>query len=287
MRDASPDEFATAFRHDLYRYLEYSFEADPRMVGWMTTGDATFRDRALAFARRIPFAQDWARAVTEFTDKNRPANCFFRVDWRHDAAVALSLYCRFASSKHRPKQGGFVPQADPLRWRGPAPELVADALGMSMPQGIGLRVDASGAYHSALYFDVHRKTAEFRTQYLSRLMGACGYPDHVAREIAYDMPRVYAGPEVGVLAVTSGEVERAGALKLDPGPVPLGWAVAFIRRRNAAAPRVGELLRFAHSLRNSHPSYLGLTYGKSGFVSWKLYWKAQSRFDSRKQIGGA
>jgi hypothetical protein len=281
MRDESVQSarasFEARFRTQLAQYVEYSLDANPRRLGIMIFGEDSFWDSLEQFVRPFAFSKVWFPAVRRFATGVRPVNYLFKVDWDDEQVRSLSLYCRFVENLSAADLANALAHAAPLSWEGPAPQDIGRVLGTPWPHGIGLRVQADGAYHSAIYNRVSMPGTAFRLRCLPELIELCGMPASLEKEMHADMAFVYGRGPVGVVGIDGGAKDRVKAIKLDADGVPVTWAFRFIRQRGVSAQRLAELSDMVTRLGIDRLGYLGLKYAAEGFESWKLYIARQFR----------
>lgn len=275
----SPDRslFAEWFRKRLFQYIEYSVEDDPLRLGIMTFGDRNFLNEVECFLPPFAGSRAWLHGLRRFCAGAKPVNYLMKVDWRGEAILAVSLYCRFVDNLSALALANALVDAEPLRWQGPPLQEIARALGTSWPHGIGFRLTEKGEHHSAVYNRISMPSLKFRLGALLDLSLVCGLPANVEREVRRDMAFIYRPGPVGVVGVDAAGDGRAAALKLDAESVPLAWALRFASARGTSPARIKEIEKLSHSLGVRNVGYLGLKYGPAGFDSWKVYLPFQPR----------
>ena len=272
-----PARFASFFRARSFQYVEYSYGADPNQLGIMISGDGDFLSELAKYLKPLAFADTWYSAARAFCNKTKPISYLFKVDWAYDQIQALSLYCRFIENVTASSVYEAFQQAAPLSWSGPDLEAIGRSAGTRWPHGIGLRVSASGALHSAVYYRISTPSLEFRLRAVPQLIDVCGFPGTIARDLQRALAQVYGPGPVGVVAVDAGPHRRAAAIKLDAERVPLKWAMRFIADSGVAAQGLRTLQELTIRLGISQLSYFGMKYGCDGFAGWKAYMPFQPR----------
>lgn len=272
--------FHHLFRSALARQVEYSFSDVPDRVTTMIPlcGDGVLAEVA-ELAVALPFAGDWSWSVRRFVKAVRPDAFLLRLDWEGPDANAVTLYCRFPAEPDDAAFFGTLAHARPFAWLGPAPSAMAAALGVSGPRGIALRVGHDESLHAALYFKSEQHVGTAWGERLATLLSACGFAPDLARSIEADLRPLYRPGPFGVVGVDSGDGRGNGGtartLKFDPANVPLATALSFVAGKGVSAARVAALQAVAHGLRADSASYVGVQYGTSGFVGWRLYFACE------------
>jgi len=209
--------------------------------------------------------------MRRFANHVRPDSYLLRADWRGGEAEGVTLYCRFP---REPRDDEFVmalARAGPLCWGGPPPSVLAAALGVPGPRGVGVRVDRAGRCQVAAYFRIPASVAALSAQTVDAVVGACGLPGTLAPEIRRDVHALYVGGTVGVVGVGPGPAGPAMTLKLNPPNVPVGRAFTFLNARGAPAARLEAIASVVRSLRAELVNYLGVRYDACGFAGWRVY----------------
>jgi hypothetical protein len=269
--------FEACFRANLAQYVEYSLDANSRRLGTMIFGEESLWNSLAQFSGPLGFAGEWLVAARRFAAAVKPVNYLLKVDWQDWQVLSLSLYYRFMDNLSAEDLADAFARATPFSWEGPAPQEIGRVLGAARPHGVGLRVQADGTYHAAVYNRVSMPSMAFRLKSLPELIELCRMPASLEQEISTDMALVYRQGPVGVVGVDGGTGNRAGAIKLDADGVPVSWAFRFISERGATVERVTQLSDMAVRLGLDRLGYLGLKYVADGFESWKFYIARQFR----------
>jgi hypothetical protein len=264
--------FWQVFRNAAWSNVEYSFDADRTRHTTMVRGAEGFFPQVEAFASSVEFAGDFTWSVARFVDAVAPDSYLLRADWRSTECDALSLYCRYRRVPDEASFNSALALAWPMRWTGPAPHVVAAALGVDGPRGLGFRVDDRGRHRVALYFKVDRFVGDFDSASLDHVTAAVGFSSAVAESIRTDLRDLFVSGPVGVIGVDPGGAEGvAGGLKLNPSNISVDRALAFLTAKGADSHRIAEIREIARALRAASLSYLGIRYDASGFAGWRTY----------------
>jgi hypothetical protein len=267
--------FHRLFRHVLARQVEYSYGDAPDRFTSMVPLKADLLPQVIELAEVLPFAGEWAWAVGRFSDSVAPEAYLLRLDWWHDAATAVTLYCRFPSEPGTAEFRQALVFARPFRWDGPDPSAVATALGVEGPRGIAFRATHEGRLRTSLYFRSEQHAGAAWTERLTALLAASRYPGELAAKIEECLKHLYVPGPAGVIGVDDGEDGTAGALKFDPANVPLPRVLAFWARVGVSPARIAALRDVAVGLRAEAATYLGIQFGRTGIAGWRVYFACE------------
>jgi hypothetical protein len=262
-------------RSALFANVEFSVSDDARDSTTMIPARPGVLEELREWAATCAFADDWWVAVERLTRAVRPDAALFRVDWSGAAPQAFTWYARFPVA---PSDEGFheaLRVARPFHWTGPSPQSVAAALGCPGPRGVGLRADAAGNQRTAVYYRLFLEHAPEGVPDLAAVVQACGLPPEGAAVIADDLRSLGTNPNVEVVGVDQGSDGAAGALKFNPGDVPVGVALRFLASKGATACGLRRVASLATGLGARALSYLGLKYNRSGFAGWRAYFSVE------------
>ncbi len=223
-----------------------------------------------------PFTEAWFVAVQRLTAQVAPDAALFRIDWVGADPDALTWYLRFPEPPDQAMFQGAMLHARPWRWIGPDPGGVAGALGLPGPRGVALRVDSTGRARTAIYYRIWSTVGGPAQPAPGRLFDACGLSAGIAEQVAADLGVLGTSGEVEVIGLDQGEEEETvGALKLDPGDVPVPVALGLLASKGVSGGARSRVERLATSLRARALSYLGLKYTAAGFAGWRAYFSSE------------
>jgi hypothetical protein len=262
-------DFCAAFRREACHGVEYSFDALGNGHAVMISLDRGGFDRLEALLNGVPFAAEWLWGLQRYVAVVAPDAFLARADVRDQLVGALTLYCRFPNPPNDQEFCTFLKTVWPLEWNGPSPSRIAAAVGLQGPRGVGFRVDAGGNRYCAVYFRLPEHHRLGGHAWLRALAHACDLPSHVTDQIESDLRPLYPGGPHGIIGLDS--ASAGGALKLNPANVPVVRALAFLEAKGAQLGRLRELQSWAHWLRASWLSYLGVKYRPNGFAGSRCY----------------
>ncbi len=270
--------FHQLFRGVLARQVEYSYSDAEDSFTTMVPLKNDLLPRVLELAKVIPFAGDWAWSVERFSGAISPDAVLFRLDWLHNEPTAVTLYCRFPSEPDTAEFQNAIDYARPFRWKGPDPSSVAASLGVMGPRGIEFRATNKGNLQTAVYFRSEQHAGASWTGRLTALLAACRYPQELASTIEGHLKELYRPGPAGVIGVDDGEDGVPSTLKFDPSNVPLNATLAFLARVGVTAARIAALRSIAIGLRAESATYVGVQYGRDGFLGWRLYFACEPTY---------
>lgn len=266
--------FCAVFRASVGSSLEYSISDDLDTFGTMVRGDSNVLDTLGAFVIGTSFAGDWYSATARMFREMGPPASLFRVDWRADRPVAMTLYMKFAQAPTDSEFEHLLAAARPFRWYGPSPAAVGEAVGLAGPTGVALRSTAAGSGHTAVYYVVEARRRALGRDALSRLLRAADVPCGAERILA-DSVTLAANCPLSVIGLDSGSPESRGALKFDWGEVPPRVARALLSSKGTRHRALTRLDELSSSLRARWLSYLGMKYASSGYAGWRAYFSTE------------
>jgi hypothetical protein len=270
--------FTSMFRREVYEHLEYSASEEGDEIGTMIAGSqSAFARRLLELSSAIPFAKSWATATARLLGLIEPVTYLFRVDWRNDAPIGLSLYWQLPNPLPDEDLSRVLLQSGCAEWRGPSPDKLAKALDTQGVTGLNVRVTTSGEFGVGVYYLVHMHVSQFQMRGLKQLVELCQFPPSIVPLLSTDIGRVYQPGMLGVIGIDPGRDGAAAAVKLNAANVPVRTALAFIRRKHASRARIEAINALSNDCRMNQVSYLGMKYSAAGFRSWKVYLSTQPR----------
>ncbi len=263
--------FQQLFRTVLSRQVEYSYSQDEEGFTTMIPLQHDRLAQVWDFSHVLPFAGEWAWSVRRFAGEIHPDTFLFRLDWRQNEPIAVTLYCRFPSEPDELEFKRAINHAQPFHWHGPSPSAIASSLGLSGPRGIAFRATRSGSMRTALYFRSEEHSGSAWSRRLLDLLASCSYPQDLALLIEDHVRQLYRPGPIGVIGLDDGEDGVPSSLKFDPADVPLVKTFAWLAQIGVPANRIAALRRIAIGLRAEYVTYAGAQYSREGVSGWRVY----------------
>ncbi len=267
--------FTPAIRRAFWSSVEFS--VSDRMNCWSTMIPATSAvlkdlDR---WTDTLRFSEMWLMAVRRAALHIAPDAALFRIDWTGESPSALTWYLRFPQPPNDAQFNTAMRHAHPFEWVGPTPTVIAQALGLTGPRGMALRVASSGNRHTAIYYRIRNLVSGNAQPTDARLMEACGLPASQSELIRDDLQLLGSFSEVAVIGMDKGSSALSvEAVKIDVRDVPVVVALRFFAAKHASLEAQARVELLASSLYARHLSYLGLKYTKDGFGEWRAYFSS-------------
>jgi hypothetical protein len=239
----------------------------------MVRGDDSLLDAIGAFVLGTPLG-DWCMASSRMFRRVRPTASLFRVDWRAERAVAMTLYTKFPKPPTDAEFTELVAVARPSVWYGPSPIAVAEALGLAGPTGIALRQTQAGSVQLAVYYRIEIRHRALAPSTIARLAEAANV-SLSANRFAADSVTLSRTCPLSVIGLEGGSLESLGVLKFDWSEVPLRIARAFIASKGASPRALARFDELCNSFRARLLSYFGMKYNSAGFAGWRAYFSTE------------
>ncbi len=263
--------FQQLFRTVLSRQVEYSYSQDEESFTTMIPLQQDRLAQVWEFSHVLPFAGEWAWSVRRFASAIHPDTFLFRIDWRQDEPIAVTLYCRFPSEPDDLEFKRAIIHAHPFHWHGPNPSAIASSLGLSGPRGIAFRATQTCSLRTALYFRSEEHSGSAWSRRLMDLLASCRYPQDLAPLIEGQIRHLYRPGPIGVIGLDDGEDGVPSSLKFDPADVPLFKTFIWLTQIGVPADRIAALRRVAIGLRTEYVTYAGAQYSPDGMSGWRVY----------------
>ena len=271
--------FAQLFRSEINRHVEYSFDEDLNSQGTMIVGTGEdFLAKVQRFSKLLPHSHTWAQDVETFVKCANPPAYFLRVDGSSTDINDVTFYTRFFTPIDEVTLTSALSQLSAFNWTGAPPHEFGDVVESEGPQGVGLRIDASGECSMAIYYDVHSNRDDFCNRLLKPLVAYLGWNDQIVSTINEDIFALYPPGKIGVIGVGMDSKGSIASLKLDANDIALDQALSFIANKGTPSSRLSQLTQVLQGLCSKRLNYVGVKYSASGFSGWKCYIAVQPSF---------
>lgn len=269
--DGGLERFASVFRDEIARKVEYSFTGHPSALGVMVLGTGlAFLRRADQVAPRFAERERWSVIGAELVARLAPDAIGFRADYWGARIERATMYLRLNPGLPETHLRQALSGAAAGVWVGPSPHDLARIFGIHYPSIISVRLARAEPTRMSVYFSLPAGRPSL-VSYMAELVDALELPASLCTEIPSVMSAMQLRVEPSVVGIDIAATPDGRAIKVDYPEPPVGSVLTALQRCGAAPVATKHLGRVAVALRRTTFTYFGGKFGARGLAGWKAY----------------